>query len=246
MGMKALAQSLFLIAAVALGAAHASAADQPLTVVELYTSQGCSSCPPADAYLGKLAERTDIIALSLHVDYWDYIGWKDKFALPGNTERQRLYARAMGIGYVYTPQMVVQGMAHATGSNTGTIEKLIRDLKGAKRLKVDARSDGERINIVVAAGAFDGLSDADILVTAYDAKHDTEVRRGENAGRVLSYHNVVRDIVKVGQWSGDAVSLDIPAANIDMTGRDGAVVLVQSTKTGRIFGAARIAAKPQS
>ena len=243
--MKKLVHALMLIAAVALGAGDASAADKPLTVVELYTSQGCSSCPPADSYLGKLSERDDIIALSLHVDYWDYIGWKDKFALPGNTERQRLYARAMGIGYVYTPQMVVQGMAHATGSSTGAIEKLIHDLKGAKRLDVAAKVSGGKIMIDVPAGDFDGQS-ADVLVAAFVSRHDTDVKRGENAGHVLSYYNVVRDIAAAGRWTGAAASFEIAAADIALDQYDGAVVLVQSTRTGRIFGAARIALKPQS
>jgi len=98
-------------------AASVSHAGNKITVVELYTSQGCSSCPPADDFLGKLAERDDILALSLHVDYWDYIGWKDPFASADNTTRQRHYARKLGMGYVYTPQMVVQGMSHTTGSN---------------------------------------------------------------------------------------------------------------------------------
>ncbi len=247
-GMK-LITSIFSVLAIVLFAATAHAANkpqtQPLTVVELYTSQGCSSCPPADAYLGKLAERDDILALSLHVDYWDYIGWKDKFAFPATTARQRAYARHLGMGYVYTPQMVVQGMAHTTGSNRNTVENLIRDLRGAKRLDVQATHAGKNLAISVPGGTFEDDT-ARIVVAAFDSKHVTEVQRGENAGRDLAYYNVVRDMVEVGTWSGDAVSLEVTEQQIQMAGRNGCAVLVQSTKTGRILGAAKIIFQPHS
>jgi len=236
---------IFSVLVVALIAANAQAADKPLTVVELYTSQGCSSCPPADAYLGKLAERDDILALSLHVDYWDYIGWKDKFAFPANTVRQRAYARNLGMGYVYTPQMVVQGMAHTTGSNKDTVENLINDLRGAKRLDVEVTHADEALNIKIPGGTFDN-EDARILVAAFDSKHVTDVQRGENAGRDLAYFNVVRDMVDIGVWSGDALLLKVTEQQIEMTGRNGCAILVQSTKTGRILGAAKIMFPPQS
>ena len=243
-GMKRIAY-IFSVLVVALIAANAQAADKPLTVVELYTSQGCSSCPPADAYLGKLAERDDILALSLHVDYWDYIGWKDKFAFPANTVRQRAYARNLGMGYVYTPQMVVQGMAHTTGSNKDTVENLINDLRGAKRLDVEVTHAGDALNIKIPGGTFDN-EDARILVAAFDSKHVTDVQRGENAGRDLAYYNVVRDMVDIGVWSGDALSLKVTEQQIEMTGRNGCAVLVQSTKIGRILGAAKVMFPPQS
>lgn len=230
---------------IVLFATTARATDKPLTVVELYTSQGCSSCPPADAFLGELAERDDILALSLHVDYWDYIGWKDKFALAANTVRQRAYARNLGMGYVYTPQMVVQGMAHTTGSRRDDIEDLIRDLQGAKRLDVTATYNGEAIDITIPGGTFEDET-ARILVASFDAKHVTNVQRGENAGRDLAYYNVVRDMVDVGIWSGDALSLEVTEQKIQMDGHNGCAVLVQSTKTGRILGAAKIIFQPES
>jgi hypothetical protein len=122
--MKKMLSQILCALALTVVVASAHADSRPVTVVELYTSQGCSSCPPADAYLGKIANRDDIIALSFHVDYWDYIGWKDKFARPEHTQRQRKYAGHLGMGYIYTPQLVVQGMAHsAHGSEASDLVK---------------------------------------------------------------------------------------------------------------------------
>lgn len=221
-----------------LFASFAHAADK-LTVVELYTSQGCSSCPPADAYLGVLAKRDDILALSFHVDYWDYIGWKDPFSLPANSTRQRSYARNLGMGYVYTPQMVVQGMTHTTGSNGSDVEKLIRDLQGLKRLDVDITPVAGGLKIDIPGGTFDG-EEAHIVVVAYDNKHEVDVTRGENSGHKLAHYNVVRAMTGIGVWSGEPVSMTITEQDLKMAGHDGCAVLVQSTHNGRILGAAKI------
>ena len=234
----------FVMLALGLSAGPSQAGDK-LTVVELYTSQGCSSCPPADTYLGGLAERDDIIALSLHVDYWDYIGWKDPYAIPESTKRQRWYARKLGMGYVYTPQMVVQGMAHTTGSNRGNVERLIRDLHGAKRLDVQIHHADGGLKVDIAGGIFEGET-ARIFIAAYDAKHENNVSRGENTGRTLAHYNVVRDMVKIGTWSGKPVSMTVNSETIQMAGRDGCAVLVQSPETGRILGAAKIGLMPDS
>lgn len=226
-------------------AASVSHAGDKITVVELYTSQGCSSCPPADNFLGKLAERDDIVALSLHVDYWDYIGWKDPFASPANTTRQRQYAAKLGMGYVYTPQMVVQGMSHTTGSNQRAVEKLISDTLGAKRLDVDVKHTGDGLQVEIPGGTFEG-EHAKIFVAAFDARHENDVTRGENSGRKLAHYNVVRDMVQVGTWTGNAVSLNVTEKDIEMAGHDGCAILVQSVKTGRILGAAQIKLTPHS
>ena len=226
-----------------LFASFAHAADK-LTVVELYTSQGCSSCPPADAYLGVLAKRDDILAVCFQVDYWDYIGWKDPFSLPANSTRQRSYARNLGMGYVYTPQMVVQGMAHTTGSNGTDVEKLIRDLQGLKRLDVEITPVAGGLKIDIPGGTFDG-EEAQIVVVAYDKKHENDVTRGENSGHKLAHYNVVRAITGIGVWSGEPVSMTITEQNLKMAGHDGCAVLVQSTHNGRILGAAKIGLMPQ-
>lgn len=223
--------------ALTIVAASASADGRPVTVVELYTSQGCHSCPPADAYLGKIAGREDIVALSFHVDYWDYIGWKDKFALPGNTKRQRKYAGHLGMGYIYTPQLVVQGMAHSAHGSEAS--DLVRDLRGAKRVDVNMTHVDGGLKVDIADGPFENET-ARVLVVAYDDKHETKIDRGENSGKTLAYYNVVRDIARVGRWSGKAKSFNITEEQLKMAGRDGCAVLVQSTKTGRILGAAKI------
>lgn len=227
-----------------LVAGVANAGERPLTVVELYTSQGCSSCPPADAYLGELAKQADILALSLHVDYWDYIGWKDPYAIPASTARQRVYARNLGMGYVYTPQMVVQGMAHATGSDRGAVSKLIRDLADTKHLDVKIAHVTDGLKIDIPGGLFDDEA-ARVVVAVYDSRLANDVQRGENAGITLSHYNVVRAVADVGAWSGDAVSLSITDKDIEMSGHGGCAVLVQSTRNGRILGAAKIALMPQ-
>jgi len=242
--MKTIAPRI-LFAFVLSIAASVSYAGDKITVVELYTSQGCSSCPPADDLLGKLAERDDIVALSLHVDYWDYIGWKDPFASPDNTARQRQYADKLGIGYVYTPQMVIQGMAHTTGSNQRAVEKLIRNARGAKRLDVDLTHSANGLRVDISADV-SGAEEARIFVAAFDARHENDVTRGENSGRKLAHYNVVRDMAQIGIWSGDAVSLNVSGKDIKMTGHDGYAILVQSVKTGHLLGAAQVKLAPHS
>lgn len=235
--MKKMLSQILCALALTVVVASAHADGRPVTVVELYTSQGCSSCPPADVYLGKIADRDDIIALSFHVDYWDYIGWKDKFARPEHTKRQRKYASHLGMGYIYTPQLVVQGMAHSAHGSKAS--GLIKDLRGAKRVDVQVSHIEGGLKINIPGGTFEDES-ARVLVAAYDAKHDTQINRGENSGKTLSYYNVVRDMVRVGRWSGQAATYTVTEEQLKMAGRDGCAVLLQSTKTGRILGAAKI------
>ena len=229
--------ALLLALSVALPAAAGAAETKPLTVVELFTSQGCSSCPPADRYLGELAKRPDILALSEHVDYWDYIGWKDVFASPEITARQRVYARKMGLRYVYTPQMVVQGRSHATGSDRDTIERLIREAAALPRQPVEVETGTDGVTIVVPEG--ETRERVTVWLAAFDDRHDVEVRRGENAGRTLSYHNVVREMRRLGEWDGKAVRFPVDATEMQTEGYDGCAVLLQGAESGRILGAAR-------
>lgn len=235
--MKKMLSQILCALALTVVVASAHADSRPVTVVELYTSQGCSSCPPADAYLGKIADREDVIALSFHVDYWDYIGWKDKFARPEHTQRQRKYAGHLGMGYIYTPQLVVQGMAHSAHGSEAS--DLVRDLRGAKRVDVAIKHVDGGLQIEIPDGPFENET-ARVLVAAYDAQHDTVINRGENSGKTLSYYNVVRDMARVGRWSGAAKSFTVTEKELKMAGRDGCAVLIQSTKTGRILGAAKI------
>jgi len=207
-----------------------------LVVVELFTSQGCSSCPPADALLTDLAKRNDVLALSLHVDYWDYIGWKDPFADPANTQRQRAYARQFGLGYVYTPQMVVDGRAQMTGSNRPAVLRGIDRAKDASGLAVGLKRDGDTISVSLPNGGTDGT--AAVYAVLFDREHVTDVRRGENRGRKLAYSNVVRDMERVATWRGEALTL--PLNGLPTGGRDACAIIIQSERTGQILGSAVI------
>jgi hypothetical protein len=224
-----------------LAAGPIRAADKPVTVVELFTSQGCSSCPPADAFLGELARRDDLVALSEHVDYWDYIGWKDPFASPDLTKRQHEYARLLKLRYVYTPQMVIQGADHVTGSDRAGVLRKIAEAAALPRLPVGIRYVGEKI-LVSLPGADQAAQGetAAVWMAVFDRQHETAIRRGENGGRTLKNFNVVRSMVRIGTWSGQA--MEVPATMPEVGGRhpDGCAVILQSLKTGRILGAAKI------
>lgn len=211
----------------------AHAAD--VVVVELFTSQGCSSCPPADQILGQLADREDVIALAYHVDYWDYLGWKDAFADPAHTVRQRAYARAAGERTIYTPQMVVGGQTHAVGSramqvNQAVMKEVRRDLPVAVELVRDGDS------VVVRARTTTALPAMVVQLVTFEPKTVVKIKRGENRGRTLTYHNVVLSHSVLGEWNGQGtysasgtVASDTPFA-----------VLVQVADGGPIMGAAQL------
>ena len=203
------------------------------TVVELFTSQGCSSCPPADAFLGELTKREDVLALAFHVDYWDYIGWKDPFADPVHTGRQRDYSSKLGLRYVFTPQMVVQGASSATGSNQAAVLGLIGRDRGMDRVEVRMSRDASGL-VTASLPASPKADVADVWVAFYDRKHVTSIKRGENGGRTLRNYNVVRKLVRLGSWRGQAKDFPIQAMSVG----DACAVLVQSVQTGRILGAA--------
>ena len=210
----------------------------PLTVVELFTSQGCSSCPPAGKFPGELTKRDDVLPLSVRVDYWDYIGWKDPFADPKNTKRQRRYAQKLGQRFVYTPQMVVQGAFDATGSDRAKVLQQINKAAKLEKVSVKISSTGDGVRVVVPDA--DRVENAAIWLAVFDRQHDTEVKRGENSGQTLRYHNVVRGMTRIGTWTGQPLDITTKASDMSVKGRDSCAVIVQSEKTGRILGAARI------
>ena len=205
--------ALFLVlgvpgAAVVLGTTPGRAEERRV-VVELFTSQGCSSCPPADALLLELAKREDVVALALHVDYWDYIGWKDSFATPAHTARQKAYAASRGEKMIYTPQMVVQGQE----ALVGTKEMKLADLIARHRVEpqtVDLSVD--RANGVLTISARGALPyPVDVCLVRYMPQETVEVRKGENAGRTLTYANIVTDWSVLGEWDGRApLSMQLP------------------------------------
>lgn len=208
----------------------------PGTVVELYTSQGCSSCPRADAYLTKLASEPGIIALALHVDYWDYIGWKDKFGNPAFSERQRAYAHQVGSKTIYTPQMIVGGVDQAIGSDPDTVSGMIRRHQAAEQTVVLhlARSGGS----VVIDAAARVQPDAPLVVqlVRYIPSEQVAIERGENAGHTIEYTNIVTSWARVGTWDGRAdLELTVPAP-----GPDKVVVILQVEGPGTIVAAAAL------
>lgn len=217
-------------------ATSALAGDQAPVVVELFTSQGCSSCPPADEYLGELSRRSDVLALSYHVDYWNYIGWTDPFGSKAASQRQRDYAKHLNLRYVYTPQMVINGAAEGIGSERETIEALIktaeRDAPARQPISVTRNTDG-RLAVHVDAGA--ASEPATVMLIGFDREHVTSVLRGENEGRTLREYQVVRSCEPLGTWRGEA--LDFALAP-DQAGGDGGVAVLLQTSTGRIIGAA--------
>ncbi len=211
-------------------------ADEPV-VVELFTSQGCSSCPPADGMLAQLSERDDIIALALHVDYWDYIGWKDDFADPAHTVRQRGYSRAAGKRSIYTPQMVVGGVDHVLGANPMQLMDAIdAHRKSTKPAHVTLRRDGNRVVISIKAKGAMPSGGSIVQVATVTPKATVDIRRGENAGRTITYHNVVRKLVEVGTWNGRGTY----RATVQVPDGVRVAVIVQRSASGPVLGAAQL------
>jgi len=224
-----------IIACAFAGAVPGAAASQPRpAIVELYTSEGCSSCPAAEAYIGELAGRRNVLALSFHVDYWDNLGWPDRFALADAVLRQRHYAQVLGKSSVYTPQVVIDGSRDFVGS----------DRRGIDRALADARDDGVQIslnaadgNVTIGLGRRDAVATSEVILVAYQHKAVSKIVRGENAGRMLEEFNIVRSLRTLGRWNGDArlfrVSIDsLPQGSTDIA------VLVQPVGLAPIIGAA--------
>jgi hypothetical protein len=240
-GRRAGAAVAGLLLAFALFTRSAAFAEQRLIVVELFTSQGCSLCPSAEAYLGELTKRADVLALAYHVDYWDYLGWRDRFAEAAFSRRQQRYAEQFGLPYVYTPQVVIDGHRHASASRPDAAEA---EIAGASNtgppvvnVKLTRLSPG-RLYVEVAGAAEPGLS-ADIVLVGYDERHVTRIESGENSGKTLVNHHVVRGFKSVASWSGRRFELTVPLDD-DGERSDFCAVLVQLPGQGRIIGAARI------
>jgi len=213
--------------------AWAHAGKRPV-VVELFTSQGCSSCPPADAIVADLAHgRPDLLPLTFHVTYWNNLGWQDPFSFAGATERQRRYVALSVSPEVYTPAMVVDGQHDVIGSNRPAIEATLAraEAEAQSVAPVDIARAGNALTITVGAGAGHGA----VVLLGYDRQHQTRVGRGENGGRMLLEANIVRSMTVVGSWTGRALHL-----NAGMPAGEEAAVLVQADN-GRVLGAGRLA-----
>ncbi len=210
-------------------------------VAELFTSQGCSSCPPADQWLTSIARKPGVVAVSFHVDYWDYIGWRDTHASPAFTARQKAYAAAHGEGNVYTPQAIVNGLAGVAGGDWAEIEQAVKTTKGvdgALTVPMHLTEAGGHFSVEVAEG---GGGPAGVFALRVARASTVQIQRGENAGRSVTYTNVVRAIDKLGDWTGRTVTFDMPGAAGD---GEGFVVLMQKGTPGRpgaILAAAKTA-----
>jgi len=215
-------------------AVPARADDHLRVVVELFTSQGCSSCPPADELLERLAARDDVLPLALHVDYWDYIGWADTFADPGFTQRQKAYAHVAGSRTIFTPQMVVGGSDFLVGTREMELGELIerhREDRPLVRLMLLRRGDVLEIR-AEAVGRLPGA--VLVQLVRYRPQETVEIRRGENAGRSITYSNIVTDWRVVGRWDGQTPL----ALQVDAPGSQPAAVILQQEGPGAIVAAA--------
>lgn len=205
-------------------------------VVELFTSQGCSSCPPADAVLGELASQEDVIALSLPVTYWDYLGWKDTLANAAFTKRQRAYAHKLDLRQVYTPQMVIDGQVNVVGSHGDEVAQIIAAQRAAPAGPAIALTHtGDDLTITIAGGT---AAPASILIMPVSAFEKVSVGRGENSGRDLGYHNVVRAVRPIGTYDGAPFTKTLTMVSMWMQGADRCAVLLQDQASGAILSAA--------
>lgn len=229
-----------LLAATLLCTVTATAASAgSKNVVELYTSQGCSSCPRADALLKTYIDRPDVIALSFNVDYWNYLGWKDTLGKPAYSKRQRAYARARGDGKVYTPQIVANGLNHAVGSVKPQVDRALS--KSADRLsgnRVAMQLENDKSSFIIRIGAgTKPAKPATIYVAAVDPAVIVKIKRGENHGRKITYHNVVRSLMPVGMWTGEATTIRLRRKDVLAAGGKRCAVLLQTANAGAILAA---------
>ncbi|MFL6797141.1 MAG: DUF1223 domain-containing protein [Xanthobacteraceae bacterium] len=231
---------------------------EPRATIELFTSQGCSSCPAADKLLAELAADPTLVPISVPIDYWDYLGWKDTLANPHNTARQRAYAQVRGDEKVYTPQVVVNGAVHVLGSDKAAIEHAIsksRGKNGAMTVApVELTVADEQISVAVpdapAAVARQGSdaaeANAEVWLFGLAKGIKIAIARGENKGQEITYHNVLRRWIKLGEWSGKAASWSIARHKLEVDGVDTAVVVLQrgsEQKPRAVLGAALVALK---
>lgn len=232
---------ILLVGLLGLVLTPAGAAANPKAVVEIFTSQGCSSCRSADVFFAQLAERNDLLALSFHVDYWDYLGWKDTFGLPENTARQAEYAKVLGSRRIYTPQIVVNGMVQLVGSDKAAVESAIASARFP--IAVEMRKGGGAVHIEVGARSLPSTMRTMIRLVLFSSLEKVSILRGENAGVTLQYRNIVRGMRPIGMWDGGAVRITLPENELIGDEIDGCAVIVQEelpNGPGAILGAAKL------
>lgn len=220
-----------------------AAAKAPEVVAELFTSQGCSSCPPADRLLSEIRSRPGVLTLTYHVDYWDYLGWKDTLGSPEFSQRQYDYAKARGDMDVYTPQMIVNGGKPLVGSQRSEVYAMLEQSRQPD-WPVPLRISGEGKEIVVECGTFIGegepAADATLWLMPILSEAKVPIERGENAGRNITYHSVVRKLVPAAMWTGSASRVSLPKDSLLPPDSTSCVALLQDRKLGRVLGAATL------
>lgn len=226
--------SRLLLASVLFACSAATAAVAPV-VIELFTSQGCSSCPPADALLGELARRPNVIALAYHVDYWDELGWKDRFAIPAATQRQRGYVSKLSKSGAFTPQVVVSGDTSLVGSNRAAVMQAVAGDRDALAVKLSKTRDELIVDLPEQ-----WREPMDVHVASYLSEATTKIGSGENANRTLRHHHIVRSFKRLGVWSGRPQQMKLPVASLPRDATHVAVIL-QRPRQGAIAGAAKLA-----
>jgi hypothetical protein len=216
----------------------------PRVFVELFTSQGCSSCPPADRYLGELVTRKGVVAVSMPVDYWDYLGWRDTLGKRIFSQRQRRYAKHIGNGMVYTPQIVIDGRSEMIGSDRRRVEAVIKQhrsqLAKATRPALSLRSKDGQLVISIGDQAGEEKPDATVWLVLFSQQEKVAIRAGENGGRSLTYHNVVRELTPIGDWNGEALTLKLPRRQIMQRGADACVAILQQNDGGPVLAVSAI------
>jgi hypothetical protein len=223
----------WLVAALWLCCTAAAGAQSRPLVVELFTSQGCSSCPPAEAYVGRLSARPDVVALAFHVDYWDELGWRDRFGLAQSVQRQNIYARNLHHSSVYTPQIVIDGRFDTVGADDAAVAKALAGQRPSAPLSVSLR-DAE---VLIDVGAQPQSRGCDVLLVAYLRHALSAIGRGENAGRNLEEFNIVREVRPLGVWAGEPKAFRVPVSALPRDASDVAV-LIQPFGQGPFVGAA--------
>jgi hypothetical protein len=213
----------------------------PVGVIELFTSQGCSSCPRADAAMEKIANTADVVAISYHIDYWNYLGWPDTLGGKENTDRQYAYARTLGNNNVFTPQIVLNGIQDSKSTNPAVILADLKRMSDAGNgVPVDVDADLTKDEMTISVG--DGVGKADVVMAYFKKMTTVEIAKGENSGKKITYRNAVTKLETVGMWDGKAMTIKLPAALISKKGQDGCAILVQAHdkdgNPGRIYGAA--------
>ena len=214
--------------AVMASSATVFAGERPRAVVELFTSQGCSSCPPADKLAAELASDPSLVVLSLPIDYWDYLGWKDTLALPGHASRQRAYAALRGDREVYTPQVVVNGVTHVIGNDKAALENAVTEHKAPDTLAVPVTLSLSANQLTVAIAAAGKPASAEVWLCPLSRRVPVTITRGENRGHTITYANVVRHWVRLGEWNGTARTFNVAKADFAGDGIDEVAVVVQA------------------